>query len=114
MASCRPMFPKHTHAQNNTLEIHVDTATPSCVIPVARMYSPLVSFSAGAAVPIDASGDDGTSSGRRPSITSMPATPTSVDRQKPVLVRSIRYHRTGFAKARVRDACVVDCQGSLL
>lgn len=58
--------------------------------------------------------DDGMNSGRKPRITHIPAMPTIVEREKPVFVRSIKYHRTGFARARVTEACVVDCQGSLL
>lgn len=112
MASWRPMLPKHTQAQKRTLEIHVVTAMLSCVIPVATACSLLVSFKADAAV--DASADDGTISGRNPRTVHIPANPTIVDRENPVLVRSMRYHRTGLASASVTDACVVDCQGSRL
>ena len=58
--------------------------------------------------------DDGTSSGRKPRIMHIPPIPTIVESEKPVFVRSIKYHRTGFAMARVTDAWVVDCQGILL
>jgi hypothetical protein len=30
--------------------------------------------------------------------------PTAAERRKPVEVRSIRYQRTGFARARVKEA----------
>ena len=36
-----------------------------------------------------------------------------MERRKPGLERSTRYHRTGLTRARVRDIWEVDCQGSL-
>lgn len=43
----------------------------------------------------------------------VPVTPTAVERRRPGLERSIRYQRTGFTNARVRDAWRVEDQGSL-
>jgi hypothetical protein len=43
----------------------------------------------------------------------IPATPTTVDMTKPVIVRSMRYQRTGFVRANVADAWVVDAHGVL-
>ena len=51
-------------------------------------------------VPVDA----GIISGFSPRTRLMPATPTVVERTNPVVVRSIRYQRTGFESARVREA----------
>jgi hypothetical protein len=45
--------------------------------------------------------------------SAVPVAPTAVERMKPGLERSIRYQRTGFTRASVRDAWRVDAQGSL-
>jgi len=46
--------------------------------------------------------------------SAVPVAPTAVERIKPGLDRSIIYHRTGLTRARVREACRVDVQGSFL
>lgn len=45
----------------------------------------------------------GTISGSTPKAIAVPARPTSIDRRKPGLERSTKYHRTGLTRARVRD-----------
>jgi hypothetical protein len=45
--------------------------------------------------------------------SAVPVAPTAVERMKPGLERSIRYQRTGFTRASVRDAWRVEAQGSL-
>jgi hypothetical protein len=44
----------------------------------------------------------------------VPVAPTAVERMKPGLERSIMYQRTGFTRARVREAWRVEVQGSFL
>ena len=51
-------------------------------------------------------------SGLTPSRTAVPAMPTSAERMKPGFERSIRYHRTGLTRAKVKETCKVDCHGS--
>lgn len=110
IANCRPILPKHTHAQKRTLATQVRRATPSCVIPATSPYSSPVPFRPGNAVALSA--DEGINSGLSPKMIPIPANPTVVDNQNPVFVRSIRYHNTGFARASVNEACVVDSHGS--
>ena len=43
----------------------------------------------------------------------VPVVPTAVEKRKPGFDRSIRYHRTGFTTARVKDAWRVEAHGSL-
>ena len=62
----------------------------------------------------DGTAGDGTILGLMPSRATVPPTPTTVESKNPVLDRSTRYHNTGFARARVRDTCSVDCHGSFL
>ena len=61
----------------------------------------------------DEAAGDGTISGLTPKAMAVPARPTSMERRKPGFERSTRYQSTGFTRAKVRDTCVVDCQGSL-
>lgn len=110
MASWRPMFPKHTQAQKMTLATQVRTAMLSCVMPAPIAFSHPVPFKN--VVPTDGPVDAGIISGLNPRTALMPVMPTATDSRKPVEVRSIRYQRTGFARARVNEAWVVDCQGS--
>lgn len=56
-------------------------------------------------------GVEGIQLGLRPRRVAAPARPTSEARRKPGRVRSIRYQITGLTRARVRETCVVDCQG---
>lgn len=109
-ASCRPIFPKQTHAQNSTLAIHVPTAMLSCDRPTSTSYS---SPEPGIVILVDGLVGAGTISGLSPRMVPIPASPTTVDRIKPGLERSTRYHSTGLTRARVSDACAVDCQCSL-
>ena len=44
----------------------------------------------------------------------VPVAPTDTERMKPGFERSIMYQRTGFTNARVREACMVEAQGSFL
>lgn len=92
-----------------TLATQVRTAMLSCVIPAPNVFSHPVPLRK--AVPTDGPVEAGMSSGFKPRTTLIPVKPTVVESRKPVEVRSIRYHRTGFARARVREACVVDSQG---
>lgn len=103
------MLPKHTQAQKITLAIQVRTAMLSWVISAPNAFSQPVPLRN--AVPTDGPVDAGTSSGFNPNTTLIPATATALASMKPVEERSIRYHNTGFARARVSEACVVDCQG---
>lgn len=105
------MLPKHTQAQNRTLATQVRTATPSCVMLVTNAKSAPV-LSGPNDVAVELLIDERINSGFRPRIMPIPASPTIVDRKNPDRVRSIRYHRTGFARARVTEACVVDSHGS--
>lgn len=104
------MFPKQTHAQNSTLAIHVPTAMLSCDKPTSSSYA---SPGPGIVILVEGLVGAGTISGLSPRMVPVPASPTSVDRMKPGLELSTRYHSTGFTRARVSDACAVDCQGSL-
>ena len=52
-------------------------------------------------------------SGLTPKALAVPVSPTSIDRRKPGLERSIRYQRTGLTRASVNDIWAVDCHGSL-
>lgn len=82
----------------------------SWVIPAPTTFSKPVPFNRVA--PTVGPADAGMSSGFIPRTPVMPTIPTVLARRKPVEVRSIRYQRTGFARPRVSEACVVDCQGS--
>lgn len=103
------MFPKHTHAQKRTLATHVRTAMLSCVIPASSADSAPVPFREGIAGADESV--EGIKSGLRPSRSPITLIARVVDKMKPVLVRSMRYHRTGLARASVREAWVVDSQG---
>ena len=45
--------------------------------------------------------------------SAVPVAPTAVLRMRPGFDLSIRYHRTGLTSASVREACMVEAQGSL-
>ena len=53
----------------------------------------------------------GTNDGLMSSESSAPPTLTISDNANPGFERSMMYHRTGFAIARVSETCKVDCQG---
>ena len=106
------MFPKQTQLQNNTLAIHVQRPILSFVTERKDPDSCKEAFS-GICLSEDIAGA-GTMSGLMPSKTIVPATPTVAERKKPVFDLSIRYHRTGLARANVKETCRVDCQGSFL
>lgn len=106
--SCLPMFPKHTHAQKRTLAIHVRTAMLSWVSLAPGVASGPTPLSEGTGAEPSVAG---IRPGLRPSKRLIPPIARVVDKMKPVLVRSIRYHSTGLARASVKDAWVVDSQG---
>ena len=110
IANCRPMLPKQTQAQKRTLATQVRTAMPSCVTPTANASFSAALFRPNVAdeLPVDV----GINSGFRPRRSPIPANPTAIERRNPDRVRSIRYHRTGLARARATEACVVDSHGS--
>jgi hypothetical protein len=56
---------------------------------------------------------EGIMSGFEARRSAAPVVPTAVLRIKPGIERSMRYHRTGLTSARVREACIVEAQGSL-
>lgn len=111
-ANLLPMLPKHTQLQNSTLAIQVPTPILSSEespsnpgwFPDTFARDNFCGCMAG----------DGTISGLTSSNTIVPATPTTADKMKPGFDLSIRYHRTGFASASVRETCRVDCQGNFL
>src|SRR2546423_11946522 len=112
-ASRRPIFPKQTQLQNNTLAIHVHM--PMLSFAGKREDGPsctelLPARCAGG----DGAAGEGTMLGLMPSRARVPPIPTTVDNQNPVFDRSIRYHNTGFARANVSETCSVDCHGSFL
>lgn len=109
-ANRRPIFPKQTQLQNITLAIHVATPIVSFVI-IPLKSSPFDVFAALALG--EGVAGEGTIPGLTPSNTAVPVRPTTVERTKPGLERSMRYHKTGFASASVRETWSVDCQGSL-
>ena len=82
----------------------------SCEISAPRACSQPVPFSN--VVPNVGPLDTGISSGFNARTTLIPVRPTAAERRNPVEVRSIRYQSTGFARARVSEAWVVDAQGS--
>ena len=55
----------------------------------------------------------GTIPGFVPRSTAVPVSPTTEESTSPGLDRSMMYHSTGFTSASVREACSVDCHGSL-
>lgn len=115
-ASLLPMLPKHTQLQNKTLMTQmpvsivlfvarppsIRTSLPVCPVEFRSRY--------GDEEPIGA----GMISGSSPRETIVPARPTAADRRKPVLDRSIRYHKSGFAIAKVRETCIVEAHGTFL
>ena len=101
------MFPKQTLLQKSTLATQVQTPILSLLIkPLCKT----VSDELVARGEVDG---DGTICGFTPSTAAVPVIPTKVERIKPGLERSIRYHNTGLIRANARDTCRVDCQGSL-
>lgn len=109
-ANLRPILPKQTQLQNITLAIHVATPMVSLVI-IPSNPSPLDVWAALA--PGEGVAGEGTIPGLTPSNTAVPVRPTTVERMKPGLERSMRYHNTGLTSARVRETWRVDCHGSL-
>ena len=105
------MFPKHTQLQKSTLAIHVETPMLSLLMMpsvVTLSMETLRVFDRGGVID-----GVGTMLGSIPNITTVPMTPTVVDRTKPGFDLSMRYHNTGLTRARVNETCKVDCQGSL-
>jgi hypothetical protein len=100
-ANRRPIFPKQRQLQKRTLAIQVATPMLSSLTTPALMgqgelptlpesFKELV---AGA----------GTILGLTPRRRAAPVRPTTVERRKPALVRSMRYQSTGLTRARVRE-----------
>ncbi len=56
---------------------------------------------------------EGIISGFEAKSKAVPVAPTNEESKKPGLERSMRYQSTGLTRARVRDACRVEAQGSL-
>jgi hypothetical protein len=108
-----PIFPKQTQLQNSTLKIQTAPSMLSCpnhspvqLPPFPRYGYFEVEF------PKDAG--EGIISGFETRRRAVPVAPTAVERMKPGFERSIRYHKTGLTKARVKEACRVEVQGSFL
>jgi hypothetical protein len=118
-ASRRPMLPKQTQEQNNTLRIQIAPSMFSLLIypprsTPMRFKSPNISVCSMVELglwPVNTG--LGIISGVTRKWSTVPVTPTAVERMKPGFERSIRYQRTGFTKASVRDAWRVEVQGSL-
>ena len=114
-ASRRPMLPKQTQLQNNTLAIHVPTPMLSVLSQGCIPFSeaPELEWTledegkgeavAGAKGEAATGAGGGTMAGLILSNTAVPVIPTAADRRSPVFDRSIRYHSTGFARARVSE-----------
>jgi hypothetical protein len=121
-AKRRPMLPKQTQLQKSTLPIQIPHSmvsgltqfptTPEPLRPVALPTPPgaVVIWEAVCA----AEAGDGIISGFRERRTVVPDRPTRIDKINPGAERSIRYQRAGLTRARVREACSVDVQGSFL
>ena len=110
-ASFRPILPKQTQLQKRTLAIHVPTPTLSLLInrfPTRFSYDTFMAFAGG-----EGMAGEGTIWGFTPNSTVVPVIPMNAERIKPGLERSIRYHRTGFTSASVKETWKVDCHGSL-
>lgn len=111
-ASLLPIFPKHTLLQNRTLAIQVPIPMLSLLIKPSYTPESREVFDIEPARGDGVAGE-GTIPGLTPKAMAVPARPTSIESRKPVLERSTRYQRTGLTRARVRETCEVDCQGSL-
>jgi hypothetical protein len=57
---------------------------------------------------------EGITFGLIPNKMAEPVRPTAAERRNPGLERSMRYHRKGLTRARVRETWRVDAQGSFL
>jgi hypothetical protein len=106
-----PILPKQTQLQNSTLAIQV--ATPM----LSALTSPELTGQGELPIVIEAfegaAAGAGTILGLIPRRMAVPARPTTDDRRKPALLRSMRYQSTGLTRARVNETWSVDCQGSL-
>lgn len=93
------MFPKQTQLQNRTLAIHVPTASSPCETfrPAMLLLNTVSSM-----VPDVLSGEK-TMPGFISSKAIIPVSPMTVERTKPDLERSTRYHRKGFTSASVSE-----------
>lgn len=115
-----PTLPKHTQLQKITEQIQVATPTqsPPSPIPPGASKSP-----AGRLLPLNALASHprtncnevgaGIQSGFTASSRAVPKRPMDVERSRPAVVRSRRYQRKGFVRARVRESWRVVSQGSL-
>ena len=111
-ANLLPMLPKHTQLQNSTLAIQVQTPARSCETKLSMPTSRAVMFASVAL--IDSIAGEGTILGLISNNMKVPKIPTTADNMKPAFDRSITYHSTGLTSARVRETCIVDCQGNFL
>lgn len=111
-ASLLPMLPKHTQLQNSTLALQVQTPMLSWETKPSMPTSGAVMF-ASVALGSRIAGD-GTILGLISNNMKVPKIPTIADKMKPAFDRSIRYQSTGLTSARVRETCIVDCQGNFL
>jgi hypothetical protein len=112
------MFPKHTQLQNSTERIQIPPSTLSLVkkprpMLVESGMREWGSMDALAAREEVADAGEGIMSGLEARRRAVPVAPTALERMKPGFERSIRYQSTGLTRARVRDACSVEAQGSL-
>lgn len=57
---------------------------------------------------------DGTMFGLISNNAKVPTIPITAEKMNPDLDLSIKYHSTGFTRARVKETCNVDCQGNRL
>jgi hypothetical protein len=103
-----PIFPKQTQLQNNTLKIHTAPSTPSLPtpFPIPIPCSQIVPFEGELA-------GLGKMFGFEARRRAVPVVEMVVERRKPGLERSIRYHRAGLTRARVRDAWREEAHGTL-
>lgn len=109
-ASFLPMFPKQILLQKSTLATQVQTPTLSLLMSPSYIVFSTDEFPA---LPeTNEAAGEGTMAGFTPNTIAVPIMPTNDERAKPGLERSMRYHKTGLTRAKVREACKVDCQGS--
>jgi len=110
-ANLRPIFPKQTQEQKSTLTIQIP---PSIISLLTRAgCNNCAAFTEEFRFRRENAAGEGIASGFETRRSAAPVVPTAVLRMKPGIERSMRYHKTGLTRARVREACIVDAQGSL-
>jgi len=108
LTNSRPILPKHTQLQNNTLAIHAATPTPSECSSVSKVVKPSTALAPPATpaavtfawIRLDVG--TGITLGLTKNRTTVPMRPIAALSVKPALVRSSKYQRKGFARASVR------------